>query len=137
MTLHECMNLLQDWQMSKCRHSDIVSLPAGDPFAMLEGLQDPQAVSNQDAPSAVFSLDALYGTSTANPPAPTPAPKATPQNEDPFGLGGLTAPTPSTSNSGFGVGDSSWPIGETHSLMKKRLFASSTKISAQKCRDFP
>lgn len=82
----------------------------GDPFAMLEGLQDPQHVPSQPASQSAggIDLDALYGAAPAAPPSPT----AAVQNDDPFGLGGLSAPTGTSSNN-FGGGLSSWPAGKT------------------------
>lgn len=82
---------------------------AGDPFAMLEGLQNPQEVPRQ--PTAAknraggIDLEALYGEAPSA--AVTPPVHA---SDDPFGLGGLSAPS-NTNTVPYSGGLSSWSAG--------------------------
>lgn len=77
----------------------------GDPFAMLEGLDHPAPGLSQAPNRPAIDLDALYGPSH-NPIQA--APQISSQNEDPFGLGALNAPSITQSYSSAAP---AWPAG--------------------------
>ncbi len=78
---------------------------------MLEGLQDPQSMPSQSAPSQPANagrpnLDDLYGAAlhVAGPPAQQ-------QSDDPFGLGGLSVPAPAVPSHSYGSQPPPWSQG--------------------------